>query len=198
MVTIYFEGAGDEKSLKTRCRKGFSQLFQKAGFKGKMPDVRPMGRRDAAFKAFRKAHPNAGNGLKVMLLVDSEEIPADNDAWSHLKKQDGWCRPKEAQADQAQMMVSVMETWLITDPEAFADYFKKDFKKSKLPATDLEKLSKQDVYEAIENATKTAKPKGKYGKARDSFEILGRIDPKKLRKACAWAERFFNALEKHG
>jgi hypothetical protein len=89
-----------------------------------------------------------------------------------------------------------METWLMSDPDAFARYFGKDFKKAKLAAVDLEKRAKPDVYKDIEVATATAKPKGKYGKARDSFELLRRINPDKL-KSLWWADRFLAALKKH-
>jgi hypothetical protein len=71
------------------------------------------------------------------------------------------------------------------------------FKKAKLPAVDLEKRAKLDVYRDIEAATTTAKPKGKYGKARDSFKLLGQIDPDKLKRSCWWADRFLAALKKY-
>lgn len=38
-MKIYVEGGGDSKELKTRCRRGFSNFFEKAGLKGRMPRV---------------------------------------------------------------------------------------------------------------------------------------------------------------
>jgi len=150
-----------------------------------------MGGRNEAFDAFRAAHNDSGRDT-FMLLVDSEEIPATKLPWNHLK----WERPSGATDDQAQLMVVCMETWLMSDPDAFATHFGKDFKSEKLPNVDLEKRSKADVYKAIEAATTSAKPKGKYGKARDSFELLRRINPEKL-KSLWWAARFLATLKKY-
>ena len=134
MVTIYVEGGGDEASLKSQCRRAFSELFKNAGFaRGKMPSVKPMGGRPAAFDAFRTAHKESPNDTFIMLLVDSEEIPAARQPWIHLKSRDDWDKPSGATDDQAQLMVACMETWLMSDPAAFAAYFGKDFKKAKLP-----------------------------------------------------------------
>ncbi|MGD0766680.1 MAG: DUF4276 family protein [Tepidisphaeraceae bacterium] len=197
MVMIYLEGGGDESSLKTECRHAFHELFKRAGFANRMPKVVPKGRRGAAFDAFKTACRDAVVGLFVILLVDSETVPAGSDAWAHLKVQDGLDRPSNATGDQAQLMVVCMETWLVADTGAFAKYFGKDFNEKPLPTTDLEKRSKSDVYGAIGKATISAIPKGKYGKARDSFKLLSQIDPVKLRKSCAWADRFFEALNKY-
>lgn len=197
MVTVYLEGGGDAAILKSQCRHAFSDLLGKAGFTGKMPAVKALGSRQAAFDAFGTAHDNCVNGELNILLVDSETFPASNDAWAHLKSHDDWSRPNGATAEQAQLMVVCMETWLMADRDAFEAYFGANFKKDKLPTTDLEKRSKPDVYDAIAMATSTTKPKGKYGKARDSFKLLSQIDPKKLRSRCAWADRFFETLTKH-
>ncbi len=197
MVTIFVEGGGDATSLKTEFRHAFSSLLERAGFKNKMPSVKALGGRGAAFDAFKTAHSESVAGTFIVLLVDSETIPAGKNAWTHLHSQAGWGKPVGASDDQAQLMVVCMETWLMADPDAFATYFGKDFKKAKLPTTDLENRLKPDVYHAIESATAIAKPKGKYGKARDSFKLLSQIDPAKLRKCCAWAARFFDALNKH-
>ena len=198
MVTIYVEGGGDEASLKSQCRRAFSEFFKRAGFaRGKMPSVKPMGGRGAAFDAFKTAHKDPANDAFIMLLVDSEEILATMQPWTHLKLRDGWDKPSGATDDQAQLIVACMETWLMSDPDAFAKYFGKDFKKANLPEVDLEKRSKPDVYKAVESATAAAKPKGKYGKARDSFELLRRINPVTLRSRCWWADRFLDTLKKH-
>jgi hypothetical protein len=197
MVTIYVEGGGDTASLKSQCRRAFSDLLRKAGFAGKMPSVRAMGSRRAAFDAFETALGDRRKSEFVVLLVDSEEIPASKDAWAHLKARDGWNRPDGASDEHAQLMVACMESWLIADAEALEEYFGPEFKKDKLPITELETRSKEDVLNAIAAATAPSRPKGKYGKARDSFKLLGQIDPEKLRNTCAWAKRFFEALGKH-
>ena len=197
MVTIYVEGGGDESSLKTECRHAFHELFKKAGFANRMPKVIPKGRRVAAFDGFKAACRDASTGAFVMLLVDSESIPKSSDARAHLKEQDRWEMPAGALDDQVQLMVACMETWLISDTEAMGKYFGKDFNMHSLPRFELEKQPKIDVLEAIGRATRGARPKGKYGKARDSFKLLGQIDPEKLQKSCTWAKRFLDALNKY-
>lgn len=179
MVTIYVEGGGDAASLKSQCRRAFSELFRKAGFhQGKLPSVRPMGGRAAAFRAFRMAHDASASDEFVMLLVDSEEIPTTKQPWSHLEAQDGWDKPSGASDDQVQLMVVCMETWLLSG-----------FRTSQ---ADLEKRSKTDIYNDIQ----AAKPKGKYEKARDSFKLLSQSDPEKLKRLW-WADRFLTALKAH-
>jgi hypothetical protein len=197
VVTIYVEGGGDGASLKSECRHAFTELLKKAGFERRMPKIRPMGSRPATFDAFKIAHAKGNAGAFVMLLIDSEETPKDIDAWKHLKSRDGWARPEKASDDQAQLMVVCMETWLIADSKAFAEYFGKHVKEDKLPATNIEKRSMSDVITAMASATVTSKPKGKYGKSRDSFKLLSQIDPAKLTDRCEWAARFFEALQKY-
>jgi len=196
-VTIFVEGGRDASSLKSQCRQAFSDLLRNAGFRDRMPSKRALGGRSAAFDAFTSAFGNSVPGIFLVLLVDSETIPRCNDPWLHLREQAGWNKPHGAIDDHAHLMVVCMETWLMSDPEALEQYFGSGFKKAKLPPTDLEKRSKSDIYDAIDRATAITKPKGKYGKARDSFKLLSRIDPNKLKKSCEWAARFFDALERH-
>ncbi len=197
MVTIYVEGGGDEANLKSKCRRAFTELLSKAGYAGRMPKPLAMGTRHNAYRSFAHAHANAARDELIVLLVDSEDLPQSSSAWTHLKQQDNWTKPKGATEDQAHLMVACMETWLIADPDACADYFGQGFEAKRLPRTNLENRAKDEVYSALATATASAKPKGKYGKARDSFELLSRISPGKLRAACSWAERFFDVLDKH-
>jgi len=197
MVTIFVEGGGNTKALRAECRQAFQELFRKAGFKSLMPRAVAAGPRDAAFKAFRNSIDKPVAGEFVVLLVDSETIPAAANAWTHLKSRDQWKKPVGATNDQAQLMVASMETWLISDPGALADYFGRNFKRHQIPTGRLEERSKDDVYKAIKMATSAAIPKGQYGKARDSFKLLARIDPARLRASCSWAHRFFTMLETH-
>jgi hypothetical protein len=197
MVRILVEGGGDAASLKAECRRAFSELLKKAGFAGKMPSVRAEGGRADAFDAFRVTHAQVADGEFIILLVDSEEIPATDDPWLHLKSRDDWDKPAGATDDQAHLMVVSMETWLIADAGAFAAYFGKGVRTGKLPSARIEAVSKHDVLTAINAATATATPKGKYGKARDSFKLLSQVAPAKLQANCAWARRFFEAVERH-
>lgn len=71
-VKVYVEGGGDGKSLHIKCREGFRKLFEKAGFKGRMPATRACGGREAAYDDFKTAVEHAGDDEYPMLLVDSE------------------------------------------------------------------------------------------------------------------------------
>ena len=76
-VKVYVEGGGDGRDLRTRCRKGFSAFFEKAGLAGRMPRVVACGSRESAFDRFRTAFAARKAGEFVALLVDSEAPVAD-------------------------------------------------------------------------------------------------------------------------
>ena len=40
-----------------------------------------------------------------------------------------------------------------------------------------------------------AKKKGEYHKGNHSFDILGKIDPQKVKAASKWAARFFDTIK---
>jgi len=108
-LKLYVEGGGDHKSLKINCRKGFRELFEKAGFKGGMPEIVACGPRNEAFDDFKTAMATTKQDNYPVLLVDSEG-PVTKDPWSHLQERDKWPKPEGAQDDQAQLMVQCMET----------------------------------------------------------------------------------------
>lgn len=120
-VTVYVEGGGDSAELKGQCRRGFRELLANAGFGGRLPRVVACGPRNRAFRNFERALRN-GDGHPI-LLVDSEDPVTGADrsdanpsgAWRHLLRRDGWTRPSGAADDQAQLMVTTMETWLLAD-----------------------------------------------------------------------------------
>jgi Domain of unknown function (DUF4276) len=118
-------------------------------------------------------------------------------AWEHVQKRpgDGWQRPKEAGEDQLHLMVQTMEAWLVADPEALAAYYGQGFRPAALPnQSNVEAVSKKDLQKALENATKDTKTKGVYLKSH-GFELIGRIDPSKVRARCpGHAAPFFEYL----
>lgn len=201
-VTVYVEGGG-RAELNRRCREGFRELLTKAGFDRRLPRVVPCGPRERAFRSFSNAlHESGRSGEYPILLVDSEDIVADADlpdanpsgAWTHLGRRDGWTRPAGAQDDQVQLMVATMETWLLADRRKFVAYFP-GINRNALPAdSDLESRSKEDVAEALRNATQPSS-KGRYHKGNDSFDLLGEVDPAELRRRLPHFRRFMDALE---
>jgi hypothetical protein len=124
-VKIYVEGGGDSKEQHARCREGFSKLIEKAGFRGRMPRIIAGGGRESTYDRFKTATAAGAQAAYPMLLVDSEDpvpeeetVPDSALAWVHLKSRDNWDRPAGVKNDQAQLMVTCMETWIMVDREA--------------------------------------------------------------------------------
>ena len=190
-VCVYVEGGGDTRSgdLATDCKIGFSALFEKAT--GRRLKIVPCGGRGEAYKAFAIAVKQGKHDLAI-LLVDSEELVGAGGAWAHLQRRDRWA-PLEA---PAHLMVACMEAWLLADRDALRAHFGDAFDEGRLPKwPKLWDVNKDALYDALENATKDRDRKrgGPYGKGRDSFKILARVDPKKL-EACPHAKALFDDL----
>lgn len=196
-VKIYIEGGGDQKKLKTACRKAFSKFFEKVGFKGHMPKLIACGSRQNAFDDFCTAVNFSKDGDIAFLLVDAESsVNAEHKdkPWSHLKQRDDWDKPKNASEGQAHLMVEVMESWFLADKETLIKFFGQKFNTNALPKqTKIEEISKNDIFNGLKSAT-SATQKGKYGKGLHSFSILENIDPQKILDASPWAERLRKEL----
>lgn len=193
-IKIYVEGGGDRKELKTRCRQGFSQFFEKAGFKGRMPSVVACGSRQNAFDNFCTALKTASETVLPMLLVDSEEAVSQS-PWEHLKSRYGWERPIGANDKQAHLMVQVMESWFLADRLTLARHFGQGFRESALPnQTKIEVIPKQQVFDSLKSATRESRA-GVYDKGKHSFDVLGKLDPSLVRSASPHAERLLLVLD---
>lgn len=193
-VKIYVEGGGDSKALRIRCREGFHKLLERAGFAGRMPAITSCGGRLSAFDDFRTAVGCSAAGTYPLLLVDSES-GVSKEPWDHLKDQDNWDKPDDAEDDQAHLMVQCMETWIAADQEAVKNFFGQYLLEKALPPTDdLENRSKDDVQTALKNATKNCGRDRMYEKGKRSFELLGQLDPEKL-KVLPYFSRLCNVLD---
>ena len=191
-VTVYVEGGGNSKDLKSACRRGFRKFIERAGLSSNMPKIVACGGRDNAFDSFRTSLAT-GSGTAV-LLVDSEDPVTKQTPWQHLKARDNWDRPDDATDDQCHLMVQVMETWFIADVTALQSHYGQGFRPQDLPQNpDIEKVSKDDVLTGLNQAAKNTK-KGSYKKGSDSFPILEKLDPGKVRNASPYADRFVKAL----
>ena len=198
---LYVEGGGSRAELRSQCRKGFNDLLTRAGFAGRLPRVVACGSRNAAFDRFQTSLGSA-KGYSL-LLVDSEGHVASanqthnpSGAWRHLDSQDGWQRPNAAQDDQAQLMVTCMETWLVADRSAVGSHFPGMNRNALPPSVGLESRRKEDVRAALDSATSPSH-KGRYDKTRDSFDLLGKIDPIALKRDLPHFRRFIDALDAH-
>jgi Domain of unknown function (DUF4276) len=195
---VVIEGGGTSRAEQTPLRKGFTALFEKLR-KGKAkPKIVCAGGRSEAFKDFKTAVESNPRAI-CLLLVDSEgPVAPSSSPWEHVARRrgDGWQRPAGATDEQLHFMVETMEAWLVADPDALATYYGSEFKKAKLPRRkNLEEVSKTDVMTALLASTEPARTKGKYEKSH-GFDLVGKIDPGKVRVACPeFAERFFRVLE---
>jgi hypothetical protein len=198
-VTIFVEGGGDQNDLRTKCRKGFRILLERAGFRGRMPVIVACGSRLEAINKFRHAIAQAGTEDFPILLVDSERpIRSEHreQPWSHLATApDGWQRPSGATDDHAHLMVQCMESWFLADRDCLTRYFGPGLQAGSLPGgSDVEQVEKARVIEGLCNATRNCR-KRTYHKGRHSFEILEQLDPARVKQASAHARRFFLLLD---
>lgn len=191
MVTkIYAEGGGS-KALNRECRRGFRAFLSKAGVAPGTVEVEACGPRGNAYETFSA---DAGRGSAGILLVDAEGPVTAQSPWEHLQASDGWSRPSGVADDQCHLMAQVMESWFLADTDTLESFYERGFQKQALPRNpNVEDVPKQDVLDGLGRATQGA-GKGGYKKGADSFEILARLDPAKVRAAAPHAERFIQAL----
>ena len=169
------------------------------GFAERLPKVVACGPRHLAFRSFRNALLD-GKSYPI-LLVDSEDLVDHANqsynpfgAWQHLHSRDKWERPDSALSDQAQMMVTCMETWIVADRNTLRNYFP-ILNENPLPnVLQLESCTRKDINSALKNATATSQ-KGAYKKGRDSFDLLGKLNPDELKSKLPHFRRFVNALD---
>jgi len=106
-IKIYIEGGGDTDLLRSELRKGFQSLFEKAGFKGRLPKVIACGSRNNAFDDFKTALKNQKANEIILLLVDSECAITNsppNTKWNHVLTRDEWAKPSVASEDNILML----------------------------------------------------------------------------------------------
>ena len=180
MVTaeIYAEGGGPPGSeTNIRCRQGFTSLLQNCGLDVGKFNVIACGGRGEAWNDFQDAHEDAGGAYYVALLIDSEALLTNIDeTWIHLQNNDGWLQPPDTHDDQVLFMTRCTETWIVTDRAALLEYFKESLEIDDLPELDnLEHLSPGNLKDRLESATQHCPDP--YSKGRNSFEILGKLNP---------------------
>ncbi|MDR3298638.1 MAG: DUF4276 family protein [Candidatus Accumulibacter sp.] len=205
MVKLYVEGGGDTAELKAACREGFTAFISQAGIKNR-PRVVACGSRRNTYESFCTA---IENGEEAILLVDSEDVVNTQhqhglsdtwQPWAHLKVRigDEWDKPAGVAETRCHLMVQVMESWFLADQNALKAFFGQGFRENALPAANnpIEGISKQQVYDALAQATEDCKTKATYGKAAHSFKLLAKVDPAKVTQASPWAKRFVDELRK--
>ena len=191
-ASLYVEGGGDSKVLKTACRRGFRKFIENAGAAGGVSNIVACGSRGNAYRRFSKALSDAS--VNALLLVDAEGPVTTQGAWQYLKANDTWDRPATATDDQCHLMVQVMESWFLADADALASFYGQDFNRGPLPANrNIEQVPKQDVLVGLDQAARNTR-KGGYKKGPDSYDILAKLNPAKVRGMSPFGERFIQAL----
>ena len=108
-------------------------------------------------------NPDAFN----ILLVDSDG-PDNGNLIASVRARSTWDNQTGAsiQDNQIHFMVEVMESWLLADKNALANYYGNGFQTNRLPQNpSVEEIPKADVISGLESATSST-PKGKYDKTR--------------------------------
>ena len=182
-VAIYMEGGGDGKSAKAAIRQGMDALLRPlkdaARAKALHWKLVPCGARNEAFRGFRNAVGNGADAF-VVLLVDAEG-PVNGAPRSHLQSRDGWDMGF-ADEDTIHLMVQVMETWIVADPDALNRYYGRSFNSNVLPkGENLEREPRADVERVLNQATDRTR-KGRYHKIRHASDLLKQIDVGRVRR----------------
>lgn len=196
-IKLYVEGGGSSKALKGACRRGLRIFIEKSGLKGTMPQIVASGSRRNAYEDFETRHRDAPNKDEIaLLLVDAEEPVKKAHPWEHLKDRDGWNQPDGAAEDQCHIMVQAMESWFLADRATLGEFYGHGFQFNALPSNpQIEQIGKIDVVNGLIRASRST-TKGSYDKGRHSFEILEKIDPKKVMDASPYAKRLIETLFK--
>jgi hypothetical protein len=199
--TVYAEG-GARGAGAADLRRGFKALFDKLGLKHN-PKVVACGSRQQAYERFKLA---LEQGDSALLLVDSEApvhpdaMPGDDltdwEPWIHLRQQDNWKRPPTATQRQAHLMVQCMESWLLCDPQALAQWFGAGYVQPPVHAPGVEALSAHDAFQRLRDATRHCGRQKQYDKGWHSFEALARVRPEHIEARSLWAKRFFDVVRK--
>ena len=192
-ATLYIEGGGEGKDLRTRFRKGWRTFFDAAGVDDRTKIVRGGGRQ-RTYDMFSVAVRDRRNDTLPLLLVDSEgAVQSGHSPWQHLLARDGWNKPDGAGEDQAFLMVQFMETWFLADKDGLRRYFGQRFRERAIRQwPQLEAVPKETVLNALAQATAAC---GKaYEKGKTSFELLAHIDPARVKAACPHANKLLQRL----
>jgi hypothetical protein len=187
---LYVEGGGSKGKVRTDCRKAFRSFIGRAGVKRSV-NVVACGSRGDAFNSFEREHRRGRQ--TALLLVDADGPVTTHSPWLHLQANHGWNRPRGTSDKQCHLMVQIMESWFLADVETLESFFGEGFRRRALPGnSNVEEVPKNDVEDGLARATQGTG--SRYKKGRHSFNILAKLDPRKVMKASPHADRFIKSL----
>jgi hypothetical protein len=194
-IRIFVEGGGKGAELRKLFRNGFSAFLCSIRDEARRHrlhfDIIPCGPRSETIKRFAQAlndDPRTFNAL----LVDADAQPTGSPR-EHLSQSNAK-RLSDATGNACHLMVELMESWLIADPDALGEFYGKGFRNSGLPRSkNLEQVAKSDVLAALKHAT-TDTGKGEYHKTQHGPQLLTCIAPAKVRQRAPHCERLFTTL----
>lgn len=194
-IWLHVEGGGNS-TQKERLRQGFGAflgtLQDRARARGVRIRLTFWGPRSETYVAFARSLRQNPATLHL-LLVDSEG-PVSSAPRHHLAASDTWDLAGISD-DQCHLMVEVMESWLIADPEALAAFYGQGFAVNALPRTrDVEQIAKATVMSSLARATRDSQ-KREYHKTRHAPLILERLDAGKVRGRAQHCDRLFATIE---
>ena len=189
------EGGGDGRDAKAALRLGMDSFLtgikQAAREKSLRWKLVCCGSRHEAFRRFRSSFNNRQHTITI-LLVDAEG-PVNRPVRDHLRRRDEWDLAF-ASDDVVHLMTQTMETWIIADPDALAEYYGPNFQRNALPtALNLETTAKDDVEDALKAATRLTR-KGAYHKIRHASGLLKRINSREVKQRCPGCARLFRTM----
>lgn len=192
------EGGGPGAGGKAAIRRGMDRFLRSAKDAARSAGIGwnlvSCGPRNETYKRFRAALNQTQESVTHILLVDAE-TKVTTGARVHLKNQEDWDLSR-ADEKAVHLMVQVMETWIVADPKALADYYGRGFHPGSLPNRhDLEQEPKKQVEDALKKATRRT-PKGTYHKIKHASELLGRVDPARVQARCPHCKRLFEDLDR--
>ncbi|MDA8387308.1 MAG: DUF4276 family protein [Nitrospiraceae bacterium] len=206
-IAIYVEGGGDNVHQKAELRRGLDMLLKSQKDAARTKKMRwklvPCGSRGAAYDAFMNSLHSDDAFINVLLIDSEEGISAriTNDETenarirvAHLTQRDGW-NLAVVDPKQVHLMVQCMEAWIVSDPEALAQFYGQGFLRNALSSRqNLEDEPKPDIYETLARTTRNTQ-KGEYGKIKHASKLLERIDPSEVVRRCPHFSIFIQWLD---
>jgi hypothetical protein len=189
-IRIYVEGGGEGRNTKATFRQGMSQFLQK--LTGQKVDCIVCGTRNNAYRNFKNALKSNSDAIHF-LLVDSEDFVRVSSPKQHLIDRDNWDL-SDINEENIHLMVQVMESWIIADIEALANFYGQKFNRNAIPpSNNVEQITKANVELALKNATKFTQ-KGEYHKINHGPKILAAADVSIVRNKSAYCDRLYHFI----